>query len=289
MSKKTTTEEIQDLNLEPTFSNAELQQMLNDKILELNQANEEISKIKVRSLKVYEENQLLQHSPQYAQQAGEMKFHLEMAKQFTASKAFPAYSPEQIYTLIKAGAEMSMKPLESLSSLYIIKGKIEPYGKGMIAILTKKGYRLKYTNETDKTCTVTAMNKEEGFEGSETVSIDDPILKRSNAIKIAPKNKLRFHAIRTLLNFQLPHLISSTADLFEVDALTANKDSNENTMIAISDETLLEKIKSCSSLDKLEDLYLDHKAEISRDIHLASALGKAKKVFQTKKPVDHEE
>lgn len=281
MSKKITTEEVQDL--EPTFSNAELQQMLNDKMLELNQANEELSKIKVRSLKVYEENKLLQHSQQYAQQAGEMKFHLEMANKFAASKVFPSYSPEQIYTLISAGAEMNMKPIESLSSLYPIRGKIEPYGKGMIAILTKNGFRLKYTNETEQTCTVTAINKEEGFEGSETVSTDDPVLKRSSALKIAPKNKLRFHAVRMLLNFQLPHLISSTADLFEIDALDAKTDHNDNTKIQSSNISLEEEINNCKTVVELEELFHERKAEITKSIDLTSLVGKLKKKFENEK------
>lgn len=262
----------------------EATEMLQAKIAELNSTNEELNKakneivnIKSRALKVHEENQLLQFSPQYAEQAAEMKFHLAMAKQFTASGAFPKYNPEQIYTLIKAGSEMNMKPLESLSSLYIVNGKIEPYGKGMLAILTKNGYRIKYSNETATSCTVTVTGTD--FEGTETVTTDDPVLKRSKAMNIAPKNKLRFHAIRMLLNFQLPHLIASSADLFENDAVTANQDANGNTMVVISNEELLNQIDYAESLVVLNRIHEENKAVISKDINLVAALGKAKKKF----------
>ena len=274
MSEKNQVEEIDfELPVE------EVTKMLQSKTVELNSANEELAKLKVRSLKVFEENQLLQFSPQYAEQAAEMKFHLEMARQFTASGAFPNQKPEQIYTLMKAGNEMGMKPLESLSSLYILKGKIEPYGKGMIAILTKKGYRLKYTNETPTSCTVTASNEKEGFEGSETVTTDDPIIKKSNAFKIAPKNKLRFHAIRMLLNFQLPHLISSTADLFETHHIEANQDENGNTKV-ITDNVIFENLNSCENLESLESYYNENKATITKRIVLINQYGKLKKSFE---------
>ncbi|QDP50406.1 MAG: hypothetical protein Unbinned5350contig1001_21 [Prokaryotic dsDNA virus sp.] len=240
---------MEDKKIELTVE--EVTKMLQLKTDELSEANQEVLNLKVRGLKVYEENQLLQFSPQYAAQAADMKFHLEMAKQFTASKAFPNYSPEQIYTIMKAGSEMNMKPLESLSSLYILKGKIEPYGKGMVAILTKNGYRLKYTNETPSMCTVTATNEKEDFCGSETVTTADPILKRSNAIKIAPKNKLRFHAIRMLLNFQLPHLISSTADLFERDAVEQKSKSSKEVTFEKTAARVRKHIEESKDMDEL--------------------------------------
>ena len=258
----------------------ELQEMLTKKNSELAEVKEELASVKTRALKVFEQNNMLQNSPAYAEQAADMKFHLELAKQFTKSKAFPALTPEQIYTLMKAGSEMGMQPIESLNTLYIVKGKIEPYGKGMISILTKNGYRIKYT-ETPTECTVTVTG--EDFEGSETVNTNDPIIKRSNAFKIAPRNKLRFHAIRMLLNFQLPHLISSTADLFESDALTAGKDEKGNTVIEVGEESVFKALKESETLEQLLEVENKFKAQITKNIVLVTELGKAKKRFEDEK------
>lgn len=261
------------INLE--LSKEEANQMLQTKIAELNAVQNELNSVKARAMKVYEENNLLQHSPQYAEQAAEMKFHIEMAKKFTAARAFPKLNPEQIYTLIKAGSEMGMKPIEALNSLYIISGKIEPYGKGMIAILTKAGYKLRY-EETKDQCTVFCTH-EDGFEGSELAHVNDPILKKSNAIKISSRNKLRFHAVRTLLNFQLPHLITSTADLFERVHLEANEDENGNTKLLTGSGEILEKLERVQTVEVLKVIEEEHGKEIAKNISLASALGAAKK------------
>ena len=178
---------------------------------------------------------------------------------------------------MKAGTEMGMKPIQALNTLYIVKGKIEPYGKGMVAIITEKGGRVKYLDETKDKCTVCVTYQ--GEEYSETVTSSDPIIQNSKAAKISMRNKLRFHGVRMILNFQLPHLISSTSDLFEGYHEEASTDDNGNTLIVVSNEDVLHKIKSSSSLEELQGVFEEHKKTITKDINLLSSYGEAKKTF----------
>jgi hypothetical protein len=169
-----------------------------------------------RSLKVVEENQMYKASPELAMQLAEMEFQMKMAQRFIDSKAFKAVNPEQAYVMIKAGAEMGMKPVEAMQALYCVNGSVKIYGDKMVSRITKAGYKLEYLKETAQGVTVKVTNAD-GFEAVETVDANDPTLQKSNAFKFAPRNKMRFHAIRLIASFHLPHLFTSVADEFTSD------------------------------------------------------------------------
>ncbi len=57
------------------------------------------------------------------------------------------------------------------------------------------------------------------------------------------------------------------------------QDENGNTIVIVSSEEILENIYKCETAEALEEYYNEHKAEISRDINLVSAIGDAKKRF----------
>jgi len=275
-----------------------LQQMLEEKSKEniklqelLNSAKEETLTIKTRALNVHEKNRLYEADPELAAEMARMEFQMNLADRFIKSGAFKAANKEQAFVVIKSGAEMGMKPVEAMQALYCVNGSVRFYGDKMLARITKAGYKTEYLNETAKGVDVRVFHPSEDidFDVTETVKDTDQILQRSKAAGFAKKNKMRFHGIRMIASFHLPHLFGSVADEFSNDFHEYELLPEGNTKLHISDETLLQQIQDCKTLESLEELYLEHKAEISRDIHLASALGKAKKVFQTKKPVDHEE
>lgn len=182
----------------------------------INELESEKNNLTARALKVHEKNTMLQASPEIAMQVAEMDFQIKMAQQFIASKAFPNMTPEQAFTIIKAGQEMGLKPLEAMNTLYIVNGAIKPYGDKMVAILLKNGYRIKYLNETDESLDVRVYN-DNGFDETEHVSANDPILKNSRAMKFAKKNKMRFHGVRMIASFHLSHLFGSVTDEFTGD------------------------------------------------------------------------
>ena len=229
----------------PELTKEEYQQMLLDKQRELNEALEannrlmqEKNLMASRALKVHEENKLMQASPELAVQMAEMEFHLNMAKQFTSSGAFPKMTPEQAYTVMKAGAEMGMKPVEALNSLYVVNGQINPHGKAMPARIKKFGYNIEYLNETPNGCDVRVWKEDEGFDVTEHVDANDPILKRqSKFMQLHPKYKMRYHGLRAIINFHLPHLYGSTADMFAEPVQQMIEEQGSGLNVALVEES----------------------------------------------------
>lgn len=199
------------------------------KLLEYNaKLIEEKNKMASRALKVHEQNKMMQASPELATQMAEMEFQLSMARQFTAAGAFPEMTPEQAYTIIKAGAEMGMKPVESLNGLYVVKGQINPHGKAMPGRIKQFGYNIEYLNESEKGCDVRVWNNE-GFDVTEHVDANDPILKtKSRFMQLHPKYKMRYHGLRAIINFHLPHIYSSVSDMFAPEVSEASKANGLN-------------------------------------------------------------
>lgn len=184
---------------------------------QLAESESEKNKLINRSLKVHEENEMYKAAPALAAQMAEMEYQLKMAERFIKSKAFKCETPEQAYVIIKAGAEMGMQAVESMQALYCVNGTVKFYGDKMAARLTQNGYRIQYLNETENSVDVRVFNLENGFDETERVDGSDPILQKSQARKFAPKNKLRFHGIRMIASFHLPHLFGSVADEFSED------------------------------------------------------------------------
>ena len=207
------------------LSPQELQQMLQDKTREnmelqqqLAKAEAEMSRLTTRTLRVHEENSLIKANTAIAAQRAQLEYDLEIANRFVKSGAWPKLTPEQAYTLMAAGREMGMKPAEALNSLYIVKGKIEPYSKALSTIFTRAGFTPSYHTE-DKNGVLVQVVGPDGTIYREAVDVNDPILQRSEAMKISAKHKMRYHGLRLILNFHLPHLIKGCADLFEREAL----------------------------------------------------------------------
>lgn len=190
---------------------------LESKILELEkklvEKEKEINKLTTRGLRVYEENQKLTANPEIAARMAEMDYQLSMAEKFIKSGAFPKMTAEQAYTTIKAGQEMGMSEVQSLNSLYCVNGSINLYGKAMVSKLTSNGYMVDYKDETPDKVTV-VVTTPDGRILEETATTDDQIIQKSQAAKISMKNKLRYHGVRMILNFRLPHLIEGASDMF---------------------------------------------------------------------------
>jgi hypothetical protein len=202
------------MNNLPTINSENESMQLREQIIKVQAENADL---KMRAIKVFEENEMYKASPELAAQMAEMSFHLKIANHFIASRAFKAANAEQAYVMIKAGAEMGMKPVESMQALYCVNGCVKMYGDKMVARITQAGYKLEYLNENAKGLIVKVSSKD-GFEAQEYVSSDDPILQKSNAYKFAPKNKMRFHGVRMIASFHLPHLFGSLSDEFTIDS-----------------------------------------------------------------------
>jgi len=183
-----------------------------------------IEKLKASGKALIEKNLELTQYDSIREREAILRHDLRVAKEFADSGVFGKNrNAHEIYTIMKAGEEIGLTPIRSITTLYSINGRIEPHSAGMIAILTEKNYVPTYVDSNDgnvETCTVT-ITSPEGKVYVEEVRADDSILvgnlekggnnKGSNALKISSEHKLRFHGIRKILTFHLPHLMKSVS------------------------------------------------------------------------------
>ena len=183
--------------------------------------NQELVNIKARALSVYEENQKIQglSDPIHKQ----LKDELEVAELMVRSGAFPKQikNAPQAWVMIKAGEEIGLSPMQSVKGLNIINGVVSVWGSTMISILTKRKYVIDYLKETNNQVLVTVSKGEEHYEYF--VKDDDPALKNSKAMAINKKNKMRYHGVRQILKFRLPHYLGSVAPEEQDDFDVAEK------------------------------------------------------------------
>lgn len=224
---------------------------------ETSDAISEKTRTEARAMKVYEKNRMNELSPTTAGQLAEMEVFLKMAEKFTKSGAFPKFTPEQAYTIIQAGREMNMQPVESLQAMYIVNGTVKFYGDKMAARILHHGFRLQYRDETPNGVKVRCFHPDPsvGFDVTEVVTDKDQILQRSKAIGFAKKNKMRFHGIRMIASFHLPHLFGSTADEFTSD-FNAEPSVVDIEKVNFNKEKtrLLAAIEKADTVEKLEVL-----------------------------------
>jgi len=218
-----------------------------------------------RSLKISKKLKIAKLSPELAIKMAEMEYELQMAERFVKSGAFPKMTPEQAYTIMRAGGEMGLKHVESLQTLYIVNGCIKPYGDKMLAKVLSEGYNVKYDEETSDSVKVIVSHPESDEVYIEVAHKDDKVLKNSKAMGFAPKNKLRFHGIRMIVSFYLPHLFNSVSDMFTEDYHSYREEERSKLTIPSVEMKkeryrVLEHIKKAKSREELE-MVQAHKAE----------------------------
>lgn len=179
-------------------------------------------------------------------------------------------TPENIYFLAVSGKEVGLSVMQSLKSLYIVNGRVSFYGSGLIARLTNQGYKINFSDETEKGVTVIVSKADEKY--TETVNDSEPILQKSNAMKIDKKSKMRHHGIKLIANFNLPHLLGGISVWETDDIETAEKlEKGEEYNIVI------EKLSTCQTKDELDQIKEDHKKLCSKDLIILTHIGDVKK------------
>lgn len=208
-------------------------------------------------------NNLVPQTDIYFQQS-RIQQQMAIATHFFNAKCFGGgvQNPEQLFVLIQAGAEMNMPPMEAVNSLYIVNGKITIYGMAMTKRLRESGWRISYDESKDNE--VTATIKKEDEEYSYTATAKE--LQNSRAYKLAPKDKLKWHAISRLIRFYVPEITGGTVSYIkeEIEDLPAFEMPQVKKELATpimierlqKKEPDLEKIKERCSLEieKWEDI-----------------------------------
>jgi hypothetical protein len=159
-----------------------------------------------------------------------------VAKDFFESGALPKHlqNPTQAFVTIVTGAEMGLKPMESIQGLYIINGMINLWGKAVPRQLLKHGYKFKYQDENQEQCTVLVWKgksfagPEEGDEQyTETFYFKDAeasgYTKDSyGKLKVGwqpgqnRKLKMRYNVLSALIKTYIPDVLGQASDIQEV-------------------------------------------------------------------------
>lgn len=151
-----------------------------------------------------------------------------MGRVFFDSKAIPSSiaNEAQLVMVLQAGFESGMTPIESISSLYIVNGSINIYGKAVTRRFRNHGWKIEYKNESDAGCTAVVTKGDEQFEetylfadAQKSGYCDD---KKNGGLKVGWKEginrklKLRYGALSMILKSYLPDVLGNFADIKEI-------------------------------------------------------------------------
>lgn len=156
-----------------------------------------------------------------------------VAKDFFESGALPKHlqNETQAFVTIITGAEMGMKPMQAIQSLYIINGIITLWGKAVPRQIKAHGYKFKFHDETQDSCSVTVWkedmygNKVDEYE--ETFNFKDAEASKYTTdsygkLKVGwlpgqnRKLKMRYNVLSALIKTYIPEVLGEAADITEV-------------------------------------------------------------------------
>lgn len=156
-----------------------------------------------------------------------------VAKDFYESGALPKHlqNETQAFVTIITGAEMGMKPMQAIQSLYIINGIITLWGKAVPRQIKAHGYQFKFKDESQESCTVEVWkndmygNEIERYE--ETFSFKDAEQSKYTTdsygkLKVGwlpgqnRKLKMRYNVLSALIKTYIPEVLGEAADVAEV-------------------------------------------------------------------------
>lgn len=159
-----------------------------------------------------------------------------VANDFFNSQALPKHiqNPTQAFVTIITGAEMGLKPMESIQSLYIINGIITLWGKAVPKALKRHNFKFKFLDEDQEHCHVvvwkgTGMNKpaDDDEQYEDTFYFKDAVdsgytVDNYGKIKVGwkpgqnRKLKMRYNVLSGLIKTYIPEVLDGVSDIAEV-------------------------------------------------------------------------
>lgn len=146
----------------------------------------------------------------------------EMCNTFIKSGALPAHirNAETAMMIVQAGTEMGIPPMQALSTLYPVNGKIAMEGKAMLKKLRQGRVKVEWIESTDTKCSVTLTRPDDQTDKhTETFTIEDAqragLLGKDNWKKY-PKDMLRWKALSRASRFHCPDISEGLYLLEEV-------------------------------------------------------------------------
>lgn len=150
-----------------------------------------------------------------------------MANDFIKSGAIPEcwQTAEAVLVGFQTGLEMGMSPMESMNSLYFVKGAINVWGKATTKRLKDHGWTIKYSSESQETCTATVKKGRESY--TETFTFQEAqdsgyTTDSSGRLKVGwragmnRRKKLRYGVLALIINTYIPEVLGSAIGIVEV-------------------------------------------------------------------------
>ena len=172
-----------------------------------------------------------------------------MADTFVKSNAIPSYlkNTAQVMVVLQTGHEMGLKPMEAINDLYIVKGSVNLWGKGLVKAFRRHGYEIEFPQETDTAVEVNV--KQDGrIVAMETYRYEDAVesgytTNNDGSEKFGWKKglnrrlKLRYGALALVAKTRLPEVLGSIDGVAE---LTIDSSHDEKQVGADNQEESVE-------------------------------------------------
>ncbi len=174
---------------------------------------------------------------------------LRISEKFFKAGCFGAdvKNPEQAFVKIQAGAEMGMSPMEAMNSTYIVNGHIAIWGKALAKRLTSHGWEIDYV-DCDKEKAQVQIEKD-GKMHEYTARKEE--VQAKQAYKIAPGNKLKYHALRQLINFNAPEVLGPIS--YTVEEIQDNPDMKTKVEVVSPGFTIEELMEELGNINTEEE------------------------------------
>ncbi len=148
----------------------------------------------------------------------------KIAKDFWTSGALNKgfQNETQIVMAMLAGREMGMSFNEAVNDLYFVGGKLNIYGKATPAALRRRGWRIKYKDETPESCTAVVTHPKTGEEIEDTFTYKEAELsgftgdnKPGWKAGANRRRKLRYGVLSLIIHTYIPEVLGAAAGIGE--------------------------------------------------------------------------
>jgi len=169
-----------------------------------------------------------------------------LATAFFKSKTFnQTISNEyQALTVLIAGNEAGLQPIESMNSFYMVKGSLVMYGSALSKVISRAGIDIKFL-ERSKTKIKVQYSKNDEVVDTLEYSIQD-LPSQSKAKGFAPEEKLVYHAHSRFLRYNDVGASVPYTD-YDNEVIEANEEKNNTVIETKENQTktaLIEFIKN---------------------------------------------
>ncbi|HEX5430151.1 MAG TPA: hypothetical protein VFX17_03705 [Patescibacteria group bacterium] len=178
----------------------------------------------------------------------------EMANVFFQSRALPSHiqNAAQLMMIMQAGKELGMLPMESITNLYIVNGKVTLQGSGMLTKVLRAGIKVEWVSESETEAVVklSGLGRPAYVSKFTMAEAQKAGLTGKDVWRKYPKNMLRWRALTNGARVFCPDVIQG---MYMMEEIATNVDMG-------SDGEFIEVTKPAAVTPAPDDPNLAHTA-----------------------------